>query len=105
MPQRNVVERLSPGHYFGITSMITTNPSILEFTALTDVTVIRIDTGCLRSLLEERPDLSEQFAKIVKQRLDRAEEVRMGAKEPAARLSFQDIVRRIETSLGKPKRR
>ena len=102
---RKVVERLSPGQYFGITSMITTHPSILEFTALTDVTVIRIDTGCLRSLLEDRPDLSEQFAKIVKQRLDRAEEVRMGAKEPAARLSFQDIVRRIETSLGKPKRR
>jgi small-conductance mechanosensitive channel len=102
---RKVVERLSPGQYFGITSMITTNPSVLEFTALTDVAVIRIDTGCLRSLLEDRPDLAEQFAKIVKQRMERVEEVRMGSKEPEARLSFQDIVRRIETSLGKPRRR
>ena len=102
---RKVVERLSPGQYFGITSMITTHPSILEFTALTDVTVIRIDTGCLRSLLADRPDLSEEFAKIVKQRLDRVEEGRMGTKIPTARLSFQDIVRRIETSLREPKRR
>jgi small-conductance mechanosensitive channel len=102
---RKVVERLSPGQYFGITSMITTHPSILEFTALTDVTVIRIDISCLQSLFADRPDLSEQFAKIVKQRLDRAEEVRMGAGEPAARLSFQDILRRIEISLRDPKRR
>jgi len=102
---RKVVERLSPGQYFGITSMITTHPSILEFTAMTDVTVIRIDTSCLQSLLAGRPDLAEDFAKIVKQRLDRAEEVRMGAKEPTVRLSFQDILRRIETSLREPKRR
>ena len=102
---RKFVERLSPGQYFGITSMITAHPSILEFTALTDVTLIRIDTSCLRSVLADRPDLTEEFAKIVKQRLDRAEEVRLGAKEPTARLTFQDIVRRIEASLRDPKRR
>ena len=102
---RKIVERLSPGQYFGITSMITNNPSVLQFTALTDVTIIRIDISCLQSLLADRPDLSEEFAKIVKQRLDRAEEVRLAAKKPASRLTFQDIVRRIDASLREPKRR
>jgi small-conductance mechanosensitive channel/CRP-like cAMP-binding protein len=102
---RKIVDRLSPGQYFGITSMITSSPSVLQFTALTDVTIIRIDISCLQSLLADRPDLSEAFAKIVKQRLDRAEEVRLAAKKPASRLSFQDIVRRIDASLREPKRR
>ena len=62
---RKSIERLSPGQYFGITSMITTDPSTLQFTALTDVSLIRIDTTCLRSVLADRPDLSEDFAKIV----------------------------------------
>ena len=102
---RKIVERLSPGQYFGITSMITKSPSVLQFTAMTDVTIIRIDIGCLQSLLADRPDLSEAFAKIVKQRLDRAEEVRLAAKKPASRLTFQDILRRIDASLREPKRR
>ena len=96
---RKSIERLSPGQYFGITSMITNDPSTLQFTALTDVSLIRIDTKCLRSVLEDRPDLSEDFAKIVKQRLDRAEEVRLGAQSSPTKLTFQDILWRIEQSL------
>jgi small-conductance mechanosensitive channel len=96
---RKVVERLSPGQYFGITSMIIGNPSFLQFTALTDVTLIRIDIECLRSVLAARPGLSEKIAGVVKQRLDRAEEVRLTAKQPVARLTIQDILRRIEKSL------
>jgi small-conductance mechanosensitive channel len=102
---RKSIERLSPGQYFGITSMITTDPSTLQFTALTDVSLIRIDTRCLRSVLADRPDLAEDFAKIVKQRMDRAEEVRLGAQRSSTKLSFQDILRRIELSLREPKRR
>ena len=102
---RKSIERLSPGQYFGITSMITTDPSTLQFTALTDVSLIRIDTRCLRSVLADRPDLAEHFAKIVKQRMDRAEEVRLGAQMSSTKLSFQDILRRIELSLREPKRR
>lgn len=102
---RKSIERLSPGQGFGITSMITTDPSILEFTALTDVTLIRVDTSCLKSVLADRPDLAEDFAKIVKQRMDRAEEVRLGAQRSSTKLSFQDILRRVELSLREPKRR
>jgi small-conductance mechanosensitive channel len=101
---RKSIERLSPGQYFGITSMITTVPSVLQFTALTDVSLIRIDTACLRSVLADRPDLSEDFAKIVKQRLERAEEVRLGAQRSPAKLTLQDILRRIELMLREPKR-
>ena len=102
---RNVVGRLSPGQYFGITSMITSDPSFLEFTALTDVTMIRIDIDCLRSVISARPGLAEEFAIVIKQRLDAAEQVRLAAKQPMTRLSFQDILRHIEKSLREPKRR
>ena len=102
---RKSVERLSPGQYFGITSMITTDPSTLQFTALTDVSLIRIDTACLRSILADRPDLSADFARIVKQRMDRAEEVRLSARKAPNKLTFQDILRRVELSLREPKRR
>ena len=101
---RKSIERLSPGQYFGITSMITNDPSTLQFTALTDVSLIRIDTKCLRSVLADRPDLYEEFAKIVKQRLDRAEEVRLGAQSSPTKLTLQDILRRIDLSLREPKR-
>ena len=95
---RKSIERLSPGQYFGITSMITTDPSTLQLTALTDVSLIRIDTRCLRSVLADRPDLVEDFAKIVKQRMDRAEEVKLGAQRSTTKLSAQDILRRIQLS-------
>jgi len=102
---RKFVERLSSGDYFGITSMMTTCPSILEFAALTDVTLIRIDINCLKSVLADRPDLSNEFAKIVKQRFDRTEKVRLDAQKPVTRLTFQDITRHIEKLLREPKRR
>ena len=93
------VEELSPGQYFGITSMATNKPSILEFVALTDVTLIRIDMGCLRSVVGHRPDLAEQFASVVKHRYDAAEEVRRVASNPVKRQTFQDILRSIENSI------
>ena len=99
------VESLSPGQYFGMSSMMTATPSTLEFAALTDVSLIRIDADCLRSVLEDRPDLSDEFAKIVKQRLDRAEEVRSRSKSSSTKMSFQDILRQIDSSIRRPKRR
>jgi len=101
---RKVVDRLSPGQYFGITSMITSAPSFLEFTALTDVTVIRVNIDCVRLLLADRPDLAENFAAVVKQRLDVVEKIKLASKKPMVRLSFQDVLLRIQRSLREPKR-
>lgn len=93
------IDQLVPGEYFGIASMLTDVPSFLKFTALTDVTLIRIDMNCLRSVLAERKDLSEAFAKVVEQRIERANQVRRETKKPSMSFSFQDILRRIEQSL------
>jgi len=93
------IDQLVPGEYFGIASMLTDIPSFLKFTALTDVTLIRIDMNCLRSVLAERKDLSEAFAKLVEQRIERANQVRRETKKPSTSFSFQDILRRIEQSL------
>jgi len=102
---RKPVDTLSNGQYFGMSSMMTATPSPLSFTALTDVSLIRIDAECLRSILEERPDLSDELAKIVKQRLDRAEEVRLSSKRSSTKTSLQDILRQIDSSIRRPKRR
>lgn len=93
------IDQLVPGEYFGIASMLTDVPSFLRFTALTDVTLIRIDMNCLRSILTERKDLSEAFARVVEKRIERANQVRRETKNPKLSFSFQDILRRIEKSL------
>lgn len=93
------IDQLVPGEYFGIASMLTDVPSFLKFTALTDLTLIRIDMNCLRSVLAERKDLSEAFAKVVEQRIERANQIRRETKKPSMGFTFQDILRRIEKSL------
>ncbi len=93
------IDQLVPGEYFGIASMMTDVPSFMSFTALTDVTLIRIDMDCLRSVLAKRMDLSEAFAKVVEQRIERANQVRRESRKPTVKFSFHDILRHIERSL------
>ena len=94
-----VVETLGPGQYFGISEMLTTQPSFLEFVANTDVTLIRIDLDCVRSLLAQRPELSEYLAGVVKARLDAADAARVASRRPVKRLSLRDIREGIERRL------
>ncbi len=98
---RKVTETLSPGDYFGITSMLTTDPSFLELRAKSDVTLIRIDLDCVRKLLAARPELAERFARIVKERLDAADAARVASRQPIGRLSLRDIRKRIEGLMGR----
>ncbi|EXJ13568.1 mechanosensitive ion channel family protein [Imhoffiella purpurea] len=102
---RKVTETLGPGKYFGITSMLTTDPSFLEFTAKSDVSLIRIDLDCIRGLVSERPELAERLAGVVKERLDAAEAARVASRQPARSLSMRDIRDRIETLVWRPSRR
>lgn len=97
---RKVVERLQPGDYFGITSMLANEPANLEFQAVSDVTVIRVDLICLRSVLTDRPDLADHFAQIVQRRMQLAEDAREAANRPVRHINLHELVHRIEASLG-----
>ncbi|MEO1091373.1 MAG: mechanosensitive ion channel domain-containing protein [Pseudomonadota bacterium] len=97
---RKLVERLTAGGYFGDTSMLVSGPSTLEYRAASDITVIRVDIMCLRSVLSDRPDLAAELAEIVHRRMQRAEEARQAANRPVDRIDLHDLVRRIEASLG-----
>jgi len=101
---RKVVDALGPGKHFGITAMLSTEPSFLEFVAHTDVTLIRIDLDCVRSVVAERPDLAEQLAAVVKERLDAAEAARIASRRPARRLSLRDIRQGVERRMRAPRR-
>lgn len=91
-----LIGELKSGEYYGLYSMIADAPSFQQFAAATDVTVIRIHIDCIRALLQNRPDLSEEFARIVKQRMDTAEQVRIRVNKAPARLTFQDILRKVD---------
>jgi CRP-like cAMP-binding protein len=91
-----VVETLGPGQHFGITTMLTTEPSFIEFTAKSDVTVICVGLDCLRAIIGARPDLAAQLADAIKQRLDAAEAARIASRRPVRRLSLRDIRRGME---------
>lgn len=99
-----VTETLPPGQYFGMTSMLTKDPSFLEFTAKSDVSLIRIELDCVRDIISARPELAERLARIVKQRLDAAEAARSASRQPVRRLSLGDIRQRIETLVMRPVR-
>lgn len=91
-----VVEQLKSGQYFGLSSMIMDTPSFLQFTASTNVTLIHIDTSCLRKILTDRPDLHEMFAEIMKQRMDAAQDVRLASEKTETHHTFRDVLHRIE---------
>ncbi len=93
------VDRLSPGEYFGITSMMTSEPSDFRFTALTDVTVIRIDIECVRALLDRRPALADDLAEVVQRRVESAERARMESDGSSPHPTLRGILDRIKTSL------
>jgi small-conductance mechanosensitive channel len=96
---RKVVETLAPGGYFGIESMLTSEPSFLEHTAKTDVTLVQIDLDCLREVVKARPELEGPLAAAVKSRLDAAEAARAQSRRSERRLSLRDIRKGVERRL------
>lgn len=100
--RRQNIERLKPGEYFGIVSMLTSEASMMQFEASTSVSAIRVDVDCLRSALTLNAELTERFAQIVQHRRQRVEDVRMSVDASFAPLTFNDFVRRIENVLRGP---
>ncbi len=102
---RRGVEELGPGWYFGITSMTTSEPSFLQFAALTDVTTIRVSLECMRNVVAANPAYADHLAMIIKRRMDAVEQVRAACRRPTPRLSLHEVLRRVELSLTRPGRR
>jgi CRP-like cAMP-binding protein len=101
---RKIVETLGPGKYFGMTSMLTPDPSFLEFVAKTDVTLIRIDLDCVRRIISARPELAGKLAASIKDRLDSADAARVQSRQPAPKLTLRDIRKGIERRLRTARR-
>ncbi|MGJ8544643.1 MAG: mechanosensitive ion channel family protein [Sulfitobacter sp.] len=91
-----VVDQLHSGQYFGLTSMLMDTPSFLQFTASSNVTLIRIDIQCLRRILVNRPDLHDEFAILMKQRMDAAKDIRLAGAAGDAKFGIKDFLRRFE---------
>jgi small-conductance mechanosensitive channel len=102
---RKVVETLGPGKHFGMTTMLTTDASFLEYIAKTDVTLIRIDLDCIRAIVTARPELAESLAAVVKERLDAADAARVASRRPARRLTLRDIRLGVERRMRAPPKR
>jgi small-conductance mechanosensitive channel len=102
---RRSVGKLRSGEYFGMTSMVTSEPIFVQITAETDVTVIRIGTECMRQIITGNPSHADNLAKIVKQRMDKVEQVRATCRQASRNLSIYEILRRIETTLTSDGRR
>jgi small-conductance mechanosensitive channel/CRP-like cAMP-binding protein len=102
----SVVETLGAGKYFGITAMLTPDPSYLDYVAETHVTLIRIDLEAVRQVIGKRPELVERLSKVVKKRLDASEAARMRSRlpSPSRRLTLKDV-RQYLLDLRKPKQR
>jgi small-conductance mechanosensitive channel len=101
---RKELETLSPGSYFGLTAMLTTEPSFEEFVAKSDVTLIRVDLNCVRSIVDARPALKDSLVALVKQRWDLAEAARTQSRRRSQRLTMRDIRLGLERRLYQPRR-
>ncbi|MDR9501303.1 MAG: mechanosensitive ion channel family protein [Desulfurivibrionaceae bacterium] len=107
LPNRDVIKiaEFSAGEYFGLISMFTDQPFIFNYTASTDVTLIRIDLDCIQDVLKRHPSLADRYAVIIKQRLDEAELLRMPYRqEPTTTATLQQVKRLVKRFIktGKP---
>jgi len=91
-----VVDQLRAGEYFGLTSIFLDKPSFLKFTASTNVTLIRIESEWLQKILIDRHDLHDEFAAILKRRMDAAQDAHVDRTETMTRMTLKDVLRRIE---------
>ncbi|EIC21392.1 mechanosensitive ion channel family protein [Thiorhodovibrio frisius] len=98
---KEVTELLGPGDYYGILSMATSEPSFLEYTARSDVVLVRVSFECLQRILTAHPDRAAVLAATVKQRFDAAEQAREASRRHVPKRSFREISRRIEELIGR----
>ncbi|KEJ88327.1 Mechanosensitive channel protein [Sulfitobacter donghicola DSW-25 = KCTC 12864 = JCM 14565] len=91
-----VVDHLRSGQYFSLTSIVMDTPSFLSFTASTNVTLIRIEIDALQKVLAARPELRDEFAAILKNRMDAAQDAHRAGPIEDRRLTLKDVLKRVE---------
>lgn len=94
--KRHNIEELSPGQYFGLAALLTNEPAGMQYSARTDVSVITVNIECLRKVATGKDDITEQFAKLVQRRRERADEAKSFTADTNQAVTFQDMVRRID---------
>ncbi|PLX48134.1 MAG: mechanosensitive ion channel protein MscS [Desulfobulbaceae bacterium] len=100
--EKMVGNELVAGQYFGLISMFTEHPSLFEYIAGTDVTLIRVDMSCMQEVLRNHPDLADYYASIIKQRLDEAEMLQIADSQSDSKpTSLGDIRRFIKRLIRK----
>lgn len=83
------------GQYFGLISMFINQPAIFNYSAQTDVTLIRVDLDCIQDVLKRHHDLADHYAIIIKQRLDEAELLRTPYSQAGATTATLQQVKRL----------
>jgi len=101
--KRRVFDELKPGQYFGLAAMLTRAPAAMQYTASTDVTVIRVDIECLRRVLGGREDITQKFAELFQNRRRDADEARNMAPDMREAVTLQDLVRRVDRAFRAPR--
>lgn len=97
LPNRDLIKtgEFAAGQYFGLISMFTDQPAIFNYSAQTDVTLIRVDLDCIQDVLKRHHDLADRYAIIIKQRLDEAELLRMPYSQAGATTATLQQVKRL----------
>jgi len=93
---------LKPGDSYGLVSMFTESPISSDWTAQTDVTLIRIDLESMKRLLEKHPHLTDRIATVVKQRQEEAESLRKQDVPEGSTSSLREIKTYIKQMLKRP---
>ncbi|WP_317056563.1 mechanosensitive ion channel domain-containing protein [Roseovarius rhodophyticola] len=94
--KRHTLEELNPGQYFGLAAMLTGEPAAMQYAARSDVSIIRVDIGCLRQVVAGKEGITEQFAELVQRRRDRADDAKSYTTDTEQAVTFQDLVRRVD---------
>jgi small-conductance mechanosensitive channel/CRP-like cAMP-binding protein len=90
-----VVARIDAPSFFGEMGLMTGEPRTADVVAVTDVECYRLDKEGLQRILEERPEVAEQFSKTLAQRRLELEAVLEGLDADAGRARIQHEQTRI----------
>ncbi|MEO9821446.1 MAG: mechanosensitive ion channel family protein [Paracoccaceae bacterium] len=94
------LEPLAGGAYFGLASMLMDIPNFQTFTAMTDVTLLRIDQKCFKELVSAREDVLLTLAEIVNQRMAKAESIKKQQDRSSGPDTLRYVFRRLEQFVG-----
>ena len=94
--KRHSVEELNPGQYFGLTALLTCEPTGMQYAASSDVSIITVDIDCLRKVAAGKEGIIEQFAELVQRRKKRADDAKSFTTVNNEAVTFQDMVRRVD---------